>query len=160
MDYTDILIDIRKIVRSINLESKRIEKQYGISIPQLLCLDYLKNKEDFQASNGELKNFLKLNASTITGLISRLEKKGLIAKLPKKADKRVSYITITAYGVKLLESIPPLMHERLTQKLQTMPEDELNQMQKSFKQIVKIMDIEDVDAAPIITYGDMGTPTV
>ncbi|GAA4828900.1 MarR family winged helix-turn-helix transcriptional regulator [Algivirga pacifica] len=154
MEYTDILIDIRKIVRSINLESKRIEKEYGISIPQLLCLSYLKEKEEFKASHSELKVFLQLNASTISGLIRRLEKKGLIARLPKIGDKRVSYIVITAHGVDLLNKIPPLMHDRLTQKLQKLSDNELENLQQSLKQIVSIMDIEDIDAAPMITSGE------
>ena len=32
--YADLMISIRKIVRAVNLESKRIEKNYGLSIPQ------------------------------------------------------------------------------------------------------------------------------
>jgi len=33
MDTLDILINLRKIVRAINLESKRIQKDFGLSIP-------------------------------------------------------------------------------------------------------------------------------
>ena len=103
MKYTDILIQIRQIVRSVNLESKRIEKEYGISIPQLLCLNFLNEKDTFQASHKEIKDFLKLNASTVTGLISRLETKGLVARLPKRGDKRVKVLSITAKGEQLLK---------------------------------------------------------
>ena len=39
--YSNIMISIRKIVRAINLESKRIEKDYNLSIPQLLTLKFL-----------------------------------------------------------------------------------------------------------------------
>lgn len=90
MKYTDILIRLRQIIRSVNLESKRIEKEYGISIPQLLCFHFLNEKENFQASHKEIKDFLKLNASTVTGIINRLEKKGFVARVPKKGDKRVN----------------------------------------------------------------------
>ncbi len=38
MDYKEILIQIRRIVRSINLESKKIQKDFSVSIPQILCL--------------------------------------------------------------------------------------------------------------------------
>ena len=41
MNFIDILIRLRKIVRSVNLESKRVEKEQGVSIPQLLCLQFL-----------------------------------------------------------------------------------------------------------------------
>ena len=42
---------IRKIVRAINLESKRVQKDLNISIPQLLTLKYLQcspNKKEHQ----------------------------------------------------------------------------------------------------------------
>ena len=98
MNYAEILINIRKISRSVNLESKRLEKEYGISIPQLLALNYLREQNNFLASHKSIKDFLKLNASTVTGIITRLEKKGLVAKLPRLQDKRVSLITLTAKG--------------------------------------------------------------
>ncbi|MFT5168019.1 MAG: hypothetical protein ACI8P3_003258 [Saprospiraceae bacterium] len=70
MKYTEILIRIRQIVRSVNLESKRIEKEYGINIPQLLCLNFLNDQENFEASHTQMKDFFQLNASTVTGIIS------------------------------------------------------------------------------------------
>ncbi|MCH1418377.1 MAG: hypothetical protein L7U68_07520 [Flavobacteriaceae bacterium] len=44
--YSGIMISIRKIVSAINLESKRIEKDYGLSIPQLLTLKFLEEKAE------------------------------------------------------------------------------------------------------------------
>ena len=151
MKYTEILIRIRQIIRSVNLESKRIEKEYGISIPQLLCLNFLNDKPSFQASHKEIKDFLKLNASTVTGIISRLEKKGLVARLPKKEDRRIGLITITARGVEMLENTPEPLHEQLSFKLKQLSPEELKQLQKSFDAIIDFLNIENVDAAPIIT---------
>ena len=151
MNYTDVLTGLRKIIRSVNLESKRIEKEYGISIPQLLCLNFLNNQHNFQASQTEIKDFLSLNASTVTGIINRLEKKGLIAKLPKREDKRVSYISITAKGADLIQNTPELLHERLTQKLKSISPSSLGELQQAFKIIADFLDVENLDASPIIT---------
>jgi DNA-binding MarR family transcriptional regulator len=151
MKYTDILVQIRQIVRSINLESKRIEKEYGISIPQLLCLDFLNGKETFQASHKEIKGFLKLNASTVTGIISRLESKGLVARLPKRDDKRVGLIAITANGVKMIKNTPEPLHQQLSSKLKMLPPEALNKLQTSFETIIDFLNIEVVDSAPIIS---------
>lgn len=151
MNYTDVLTGLRKIIRSVNLESKRIEKQYGISIPQLLCLNYLNNQVGFQASQKEIKDFLSLNASTVTGIINRLEKKGLVAKLPKREDKRVSYITITAKGADLIQNTPELLHERLTQKLKSLSSERLEELQYAFKVIADFLDVDQLDASPILT---------
>lgn len=153
INYTEILIRIRQIIRSVNLESKRIEKEYGISIPQLLCLNFLNKKENFQASHKEIKDFLKLNASTVTGIISRLEGKGFVARLPKMKDRRVGIITITVKGVEILEKTPEPLHQQLTRKLKSLSEEELNTLLNSFDTIIKFLDIEEIDAAPLITDG-------
>lgn len=151
MNYTDILTRIRQIIRSVNLESKRIQKEYGISIPQLLCLNFLNEKDHYQASNKEIKDFLKLNASTVTGIIARLEKKGYIARLPKSKDKRVGLISITAAGADLLENTPEPLHEQLSAKLKKLSAEELAQLQSSFDTIIEFLNIDDEDASPIIT---------
>jgi len=49
-NYTELMISIRKIVRAVNLESKIIEKDFGLSIPQLLTLKFLKNDIEFKST--------------------------------------------------------------------------------------------------------------
>ena len=151
MNHTDILIRIRQIIRSVNLESKRIEKEYGISIPQLLCLNFLNKKDTYQATHKEIKDFLKLNASTVTGIIARLEKKGYIARLPKRNDKRVALITITAKGSELIDNTPEPLHQQLSQKLKKLSPQKLSKLQDSFDTIIDFLNIDELDAAPIIT---------
>lgn len=154
MEYTDILINIRKIIRSINLESKRIEKENGISIPQYLCLNFLNSREEYRATSKEIGAHLNLNPSTVSGIISRLEKKGYVAKLPNKEDKRSAYIYLTALGEKTVNSIPDLLHEKLTAKLKSLSEKDLNELQSSLALLISFMEVEDIDASPVITPGE------
>ncbi len=150
MDSTDILINIRKIVRSINLESKRIQKDYGVSIPQILCLNFLHLSPNFQSTQRGIKEFLNLNSSTVSGIIQRLERKGLIARLPKTGDKRVTNVVLTAVGESLINNIPPLLHDRLSKKLENYDENELRNIETVLNQLVDILQISDVDASPLI----------
>ena len=150
MDTTEILITIRKIVRSINLESKKIQKEYGVSIPQVLCLNYLKASPNFQSTQGEIRKFLNLNSSTVSGIIDRLEKKSLLARLPKSGDKRVVNIVLTSKGMELLETIPSLLHDQLSKKLQFLNTEKLKQMQESLNTLVSLLNIEKLDASPMI----------
>lgn len=154
MNHTEILTNLRKIIRAVNLEGKRMEKEHGISIPQLLCLNYLNEKDDYQASHKEIKNFIQLNASTVTGIISRLEKKGLVARLPSPSDRRVGLICLTAQGARLLENIPddPL-HEQLAAKLEQLSPERCLELQQAFKTIIDFLNIEKLDASPVITSG-------
>ncbi len=151
MDTTDILIQIRKIVRSIDIESKKIEKEYGVSIPQVLCLSFLNEAPNYQSTQSEIRKFLNLNSSTVSGIINRLEKKGFLARLPKSKDKRVVNIALTSAGEKLLSSIPSLLHEQLSEKLQKLEEEELKKVEESLHTLIHLLDIEQVEASPLIT---------
>jgi DNA-binding MarR family transcriptional regulator len=151
MDYTEILIDIRKIVRSINLESKRIQKTMGISIPQLLCLNYLSKREGLTATQKEITLFLHLNRSTVTGIISRLEKKNLLNRLPKAGDKRTTYVSLTQEGIKLLVASHGLLHDRLNVKLSQLSEAKVREVKGGLETLVKSLEIESIEASPLIT---------
>lgn len=151
MNYTDIIIKLRKIIRSINLESKRIEKEHGISIPQLLCLQQLSQQEDYRATSTMIKDHLNLNASTVSGIIKRLEIKGLVAKLPKPNDKRASYITLTAKGMDLLRASPTTLQHKLSARLSKLPPGQINTLNEGIDLLITLLDAADIDAAPIIT---------
>ena len=154
MDTTEILIRIRKIVRSINLESKKIQKEHGVSIPQVLCLSFLHSSQNFQSTQAEIRRFLNLNPSTVSGIIYRLEKKGFLARLPKTGDKRVVNIALTSSGDRLLEMVPALLHEQLSEKLQKIDEAKLQQIESSLDTLVEMLEIQEVEASPMITMED------
>jgi len=139
MTYAEFLVMIRRISRSVNLESKRIERDHGISIPQLLTLHYLHQQPDFRASHKQIKDFLQLNASTVTGIISRLIRKGFVAKLPKSADRRVSSITITQEGAKLLDKMPDLDNRHISEKLDNQTSEEQQDLEATFHRIISFL---------------------
>ncbi|NMM46989.1 MarR family winged helix-turn-helix transcriptional regulator [Marinigracilibium pacificum] len=155
MDYTDILIDLRRIIRAINLESKRIQKVYDLSIPQLLTLKFLKQSQSSMATQKDIKEHLNLNASTVTGIIKRLEAKGYIARLPRQDDKRSSLIALTKLGQNTFDKVPPLMQEKLEKSLEQMDESELNIIKSSINTLVNLMDAGKIDASPLLTPGDI-----
>lgn len=150
MDYKEILIQIRRIVRSINLESKKIQKDFSVSIPQILCLEYLKASPNYQATQREIREHLSLNSSTVTGIISRLENRGLLARLPKSGDKRVTHITLTSAGYELLKETPGLLQGRLATKLKHLSDEELSDMSKSLDLLTEMLEIEKSEAVPVI----------
>jgi len=154
MDFTDILIPIRKVVRAINLDSKRIQKETGLSIPQLLTLIFISRSENYQCSQLELRNYLQLNSSTMTGIVGRLEKKGFVAKLPKKEDKRITYLTLTSAGSQVLEHAPPLLQERLAKQLTKLSPGQVDQIKNGLDLLVKVMGAESIDASPILSNSD------
>lgn len=151
MTYLDILIKLRRIIRSVNLESKKIEKGFGISIPQLLCLQYLSQQSAYRAPASKIKAFINLNASTVSGIIKRLETKGLVARTPHPDDKRIILIVLTAQGAELLKNAPTTLQEKLTRRLDQLSPAVIEELHRNIDLLVNLMDAEEIDAAPVVT---------
>jgi DNA-binding MarR family transcriptional regulator len=113
-------------------------------------LNFIKDQPNFQSNQKEIKNYLNLNASTVTGIVNRLERNGYVARLPKSGDKRVSNITLTVEGQKLLNNLPPLLQEELLSKLMNLPASEVMQIEDTLDKLINILDIHSVDASPVL----------
>lgn len=143
MTDLDIIMNLRKIMRSISLESKKIEKQFGITIVQFLCLQFLSEQDGYKATSSQLKEYLNLNASTTSGIISRLELKGYLAKLPKTADKRKTTVILTAKGEEVLKTTPTTLQKRLNSGLEKMSKEEIGQLEHCIERLVLLFGVTD-----------------
>lgn len=150
LDSLEIIVSIRKIVRSLNLESKAIQKDFGLSITQLLCLGHLQNSLDYRSTHKDLMELLSLNSSTVSGILNRLEKRGYIARLSNEFDKRSKLILLTASGIKLLEETPNVLHDRLAEKLSKLTLENKQMVQKSLNIVILAMDIREMEASPLL----------
>jgi DNA-binding MarR family transcriptional regulator len=145
----DILIQMRKIIRSINLESKRIEKELGISIPQLLVLQILNDSPEYKATSKYIKEKINLNASTVSGIIYRLELKGLVARLPNLLDKRVQFITLTAKAADMLKNTPQTLQQKISGNLSKLSDNQQTELLKNIDLLVEVMDAKNIEASSL-----------
>ena len=73
---------------------------------------------------GQLAETLACDASNVTGLVDRLESRGLVRRRPSPADRRVKVLVLTPMGLELrallLERMttPPAALTRLSQREQ------------------------------------------
>jgi DNA-binding MarR family transcriptional regulator len=80
--------------------------ELGLTYPQYLCLVVL--TDEGAQPVGAIGERLKLESSTLTPMLKRLEKAGLITRARAAADERVVTVELTASGRKLLEKVPPI----------------------------------------------------
>jgi MarR family transcriptional regulator, organic hydroperoxide resistance regulator len=76
-----------------------MEQQLGITGPQRYTLRMLGTAG--ARSAGELADLLELHPSTLTGILQRLGRAGLIARTPDPADGRRAMLTLTDEGRRL-----------------------------------------------------------
>ncbi|MFF5532461.1 MarR family winged helix-turn-helix transcriptional regulator [Streptomyces cinerochromogenes] len=65
------------------------------------------------ASMSTLATTLTCDASNMTGIVDRLEKRGLVHREPSASDRRVKNVVLTAEGERVIDVIRGKMHHTL-----------------------------------------------
>ncbi len=88
-------------------ESRRLTKgmarEVGLTGPQLTVLKLLETFQDLSLSS--LSERIRAQNSTVTGIIDRMEREGLVGRERSKSDRRVVYIKLTEKGAKLAREV-------------------------------------------------------
>jgi MarR family transcriptional regulator, organic hydroperoxide resistance regulator len=80
--------------------SKRMEQNLGVTGPQRFALRLL-GAATRALSAGELAEALKLHPSTLTGILDRLVKAGLVERNAAPEDARRAVLSLSSAGAKL-----------------------------------------------------------
>jgi len=78
---------------------------YGITPVQFAALQYVEREPDIDQRT--LAQAIGTDASTTTGVIDRLESRGLLERLPSPGDRRVRLLRTTDAGRQLLADVMP-----------------------------------------------------
>jgi DNA-binding MarR family transcriptional regulator len=149
----NILRSMRKITRAIDLHSRKLAANHKLTTPQLICLRQLMQHGPLLPSL--LAREISLSQATVTGIIDRLEKRGLVQRRRDQPDRRQVRIHLTEEGQKLIKDAPLPLQERFARSLEKLLLEEQLVIQNVLDRIVVMMEAEDVDAAPVITTGNV-----
>ncbi len=107
----EIKHDVDQIVEAIlylYTESRRLTKgmaaRYGLTGPQLTVVKMLESLGDMSLS--ELSDRIHAQNSTVTGIIDRMEREGLVARARSAKDRRMVIIQLTDKGRLLARDVP------------------------------------------------------
>jgi DNA-binding MarR family transcriptional regulator len=146
-----ILRSLRRIIRCVDLYSKQLSVSNQITTPQLVCLLAVVNNGPLTAT--AISREVHLSASTVVGILDRLEEKGLIARIRDRNDRRVVQVSATGAGVALSRQAPSPLQKTLANALNTLPELEQATIALSLERIVALMEAQGIDASPILATG-------
>lgn len=146
-----ILRSLRRIIRCVDLYSKQLSVSNQITTPQLVCLLAVVNNGPLTAT--AISREVHLSASTVVGILDRLEEKGLVARIRDRNDRRVVQVSATGAGVALSRQAPSPLQKTLANALNTLPELEQATIALSLERIVALMEAQGIDASPILATG-------
>jgi DNA-binding MarR family transcriptional regulator len=145
----DVLRALRRITRAIDLHSRHLATTYGLTVPQLVCLRVVGSRGPMSPS--QLANEVSLSQATITGILDRLAARDLITRERSSSDRRVVTVRISDAGRTLVESAPSPLQERFVARLGALSHEEREIIRLTLNKIVRMMDGESIDAAPLLT---------
>lgn len=142
---------LRRIIRAVDLHSRKLFQQHQITGPQLICL--LAIGESEPVTQSLIARQIHLSLSTVNGILDRLESRGLVRRERSVEDRRLVRLTLTGPGRALVASAPSPLQDTLAQALNELPEIEQATLAASLDRIVELMEVGHLDAAPILEVG-------
>ncbi|MDT8390666.1 MAG: MarR family winged helix-turn-helix transcriptional regulator [Lentisphaeria bacterium] len=141
-----VLCSLRRIIRAVDIYSRRLNSQVGLTSPQLICLQSVVRGKRLTLSM--VTKDVSLSGSTITGIVDRLEAKGLLVRERSRTDRRKVYLKPTPAGVEVVKASPSLLQDTFANALRKLAEDEQINIAESLERIVALMEAEDIEASP------------
>ena len=153
----EIVAALRRIIRAVDLHSRHLMHEVGLTWPQLATLRAAERLGD--CSIGALARAVHLGQPTVTGIIQRLERAGYVKRSPHEQDGRSVNITITPTGRDLLKDAPSLLQDRFHTELAKLKDWERFQTLASLQRIAEMMDVETLEASPMLVAGPVDPNT-
>jgi DNA-binding MarR family transcriptional regulator len=143
----DIVVRIRRLRRSVYHDYIRTSRQFGLTETQSDVLRTLLVWGTM--SSADLSRHLYVTPANITGVIDRLEKKGLVERVRQKADRRVALISLTESGRDLSQQLPDPIENKLISGLENLPPEQVQALGEAMKKIIDLIGADRIDDVPL-----------
>lgn len=136
--HEDVLSSLRRIIRAFDLQSKHLMQRSGLTGPQLLVLRYVGRQGEVTV--GELARLVRLSQGTVTTILDRLEKKGLVLRIRSTQDKRRVVVSLSADGRQALDGAPTLLQEQFIRAFDELKDWEQTLILSSLQRVAEMME--------------------
>jgi len=147
-----IFMALRNISHYSNIFSKYLQKSFNVTNSQLLCLRALRLEGGM--SSGEIARSIHIQPGTVTGIIDRLEVRGLVRRSRVSRDRRVVTVEITESGRQLVESAPIPMQSQLAINLRKLSIEEVEGLTRGIERLLNLMTVEDLAQDAYLKTGE------
>ena len=138
-----IVENIRKIENSLNRIFGSVALKYGLTGKQFFILGFiLKQSKKREITQKDIENFGNVRKSSVSSIISNLEKSGFIVRKPSEKDSRVNIILPTEKAYEIERKINAKKKKVENEIFSCFSEDEiekcgqlLSELQKKLQEI-------------------------
>lgn len=106
--------------QAAEIHSKRLSRYGGLTPLQLLILHVLAVEGELTAT--QLAKLVSLSQASLSGVLDRLEGRGLLYRRRDEQDRRKSWLHLDPAGHEALAEAPPLLPEYVIERFAALPE--------------------------------------
>ncbi|MBD3335361.1 MAG: MarR family transcriptional regulator [Candidatus Eisenbacteria bacterium] len=129
---------IRRLVSRIYSSSKAMTRRFGLTGPQVLALRTLLARG--AKSSADLAQEMYVTPSNLTGIVDRLEVRGLLTRTRHEKDRRITLLRLTEEGEQLARTLPDAIEERLAEGIVNLKEEDVERIREALRLLVSIME--------------------
>jgi DNA-binding MarR family transcriptional regulator len=147
-----VLVALRRIIRATDLHSRKLGKKTGLTTPQLVIIQAVGDLKDPTVS--DIAKAVSLSLATVTTILNRLERNGIVNRARSSVDRRRVIVTLTEEGRDLKSSAPKPLQDSFVDRFTRLESWEQHLIVASLERVAAMMDADDLDAAPLLASGD------
>ncbi|KII75956.1 MarR family winged helix-turn-helix transcriptional regulator [Vibrio renipiscarius] len=151
--HEEVLVSLRQIIRAIDLHSKKLSKESGLTAPQLILMRSIRDLGEVTIK--QLSTHTNMSQATATIILDRLQRNGLIERRRSETDKRKVHAVLTEQGKERLEQAPMPLQQSFINKYHQLDEWEQTLLLSSVQRLSMMMNAEDIDVAPVLELGSI-----
>ncbi len=141
-----VMAALRRIIHVVESHSHALAQEYKLTLSQLAVLQYLTTHDG--ATVGQLSRAVHLSQATVTGIVDRLQARGLLRRQRSVLDRRRVQLMTTPEGLELLQRRPPIIHEAFSRQLSSLPVWQQHQILSSLEHVAEMMELPTPSAGP------------
>ena len=135
--YFEIARRIKMIHCTFAGNRKRSMDAYDLTFAQMDIMVYLMKNSDHRICQKKLEEATRLTNPTVTGILNRLEEKGLIIRRVDEKDRRYRYVEISEKGRNVLEEMGDSLHQTELRLFGCLSEEEAAQLLKLLDKVAE-----------------------
>ncbi|MCY1367858.1 homoprotocatechuate degradation operon regulator, HpaR [compost metagenome] len=134
---------LRRLQQATEVHAKRLARYGGLTPLQLLILRIMAGRGELTASH--LAREVSLTQASLSGVLDRLEQRGLLIRRRDERDRRKHWLVLTAAGSEALAVAPALLPEHVLARFAALPEWERHSLLAALLRAAELFDTPEED---------------
>lgn len=147
------LIALRRILRATEMFGRDLAKAAGLTPAQFRVLQVISEKG--WSTPKAIAQRMGVSQATMTALIDKLERKGMVTRQRSERDRRQTDIVITELGASAIDEAPDALQQIFVRRFEALEDWEQAQIIASLERVASMLDAHEIDAAPVLDWGDI-----